>query len=286
VKSIILMRHAEREDRAQEKMGIDWISTAPRPQDPVLSAYGRQQATKVGELLKDVGITKILSSPMIRTVISADLVAEQLGLGPNSINVEMGLVEEAKSFRGKTADEPRPNWNPLILPPSELAAHSSRINLDYKTHMMVEHVKDDTKPNTVREVHATIEDRDEITKDRCRSALREFLTAEDLKDDVLLCVGHGATVKAYALALETDLPEEMKIKGERTVSCFGHFEPLDPSNPLGPWRSVTGEWGTGDFASAAAAAEAAEDSGFVDEAQQRTTSDFPSLSHEDSLASV
>lgn len=40
VKSIILMRHAEREDRAQEKQGLDWISTAPRPQDPTLSAEG------------------------------------------------------------------------------------------------------------------------------------------------------------------------------------------------------------------------------------------------------
>ncbi len=40
VKSIILMRHAEREDRAQELAGKDWISTAPRPQDPVLSARG------------------------------------------------------------------------------------------------------------------------------------------------------------------------------------------------------------------------------------------------------
>lgn len=40
VKSIILMRHAEREDRAQELEGKDWISTAPRPQDPELSARG------------------------------------------------------------------------------------------------------------------------------------------------------------------------------------------------------------------------------------------------------
>lgn len=40
VKSIILMRHAEREDRAQEEKGLDWISTAPRPQDPLLSAEG------------------------------------------------------------------------------------------------------------------------------------------------------------------------------------------------------------------------------------------------------
>lgn len=40
VKSVILMRHAEREDRAEELAGRDWISTAPRPQDPVLSVVG------------------------------------------------------------------------------------------------------------------------------------------------------------------------------------------------------------------------------------------------------
>jgi hypothetical protein len=40
VKSIILMRHAEREDRAMEAEGKDWISTAPRPQDPFLSERG------------------------------------------------------------------------------------------------------------------------------------------------------------------------------------------------------------------------------------------------------
>lgn len=40
LKSIILMRHAEREDRALEAEGKDWISTAPRPQDPKLSPKG------------------------------------------------------------------------------------------------------------------------------------------------------------------------------------------------------------------------------------------------------
>lgn len=41
LKSIILMRHAEREDRALEAEGKDWISTAPRPQDPKLSPKGK-----------------------------------------------------------------------------------------------------------------------------------------------------------------------------------------------------------------------------------------------------
>lgn len=39
-KGIILMRHAEREDRALEAEGKDWISTAERPQDPLLSSKG------------------------------------------------------------------------------------------------------------------------------------------------------------------------------------------------------------------------------------------------------
>ncbi len=268
VKCIILMRHAEREDRAQEKKGIDWISTAPRPQDPVLSEEGatlinyeihhlylsfifpysgRKQAAEVGRQLKDVGITKILSSPMIRTVLTADIIAEVLGLGANSIGVEMGLVEEAKSFRGKTAAEPRPNWNPLILPVSDLQKYSDRIDPNYETIVHVEHVRDEAAPNTVREVHPSLTDRDEIMKDRCRMAVWKIIQSEKLNGEVVLCVGHGATVKNYTKALEAELPEEFHCKGDRTVSCYSAFKPFDENHPLGPWRSVSGEWKTGDI---------------------------------------
>lgn len=259
VKSIILMRHAEREDRAQEMQGLDWISTAPRPQDPLLSAGGIQQAKNAGQQMKSWGITKILTSPMIRTVMTSDIIAEQIGLGEKTINVERGLVEEAKSFRGKTADEPRPNWEPLVLPVSELAKYSSRLNLDYESIVNVQHVRDEQALNTVREVHETLTDRDEITKDRCRQALAKFLAEPSFADDVLLCVGHGATVKSFALAFEAELPPEQKIGGERTVSCFAEFRPVDPANPSGPWRSVLPEWSTGDVDRTAA--EAVEDAG-------------------------
>jgi len=247
VKSITLMRHAEREDRAMELQGKDWISTAPRPQDPILSEKGRRQAAQVGKLLKDVGITKILSSPMIRTVITSDIIAEELGLGLNSVNVEMGLVEEAKSFRGKTAAEPRPNWNPLILPPSELAQFSTHLNLDYKTINEVHHIRDEEALNTVRELHDTLSNRDEITRDRCRVVLKNLIECEDLKNDSILCVGHGATVGAMMKAFQAELPEDLWIKGERAVSCFAEFRPVDENNPLGPWKSVTGSWGSGNL---------------------------------------
>lgn len=282
VKAIILMRHAEREDRAAEAQGIDWISTAERPQDPRLSEEGKHnivemfcmlglaysghlilsgiiQAQNAGEQMKEWGITKILSSPMIRTVMTSDIVAEKIGLGENTICVEMGLVEEAKSFRGKTAAEKLPNWNPLILPTSEVAKYSTRVNLNHQTIMDVKHVRDESALNTVVEVHETLTNKDEVTKDRCRVALGKILADESLADDVVLCVAHGATVKAMSIVLESGLPDSEKIAGERTVSCFAMFRPVDPSNSSGPWRSVLPEWSTGDLARTGA--EALEDRG-------------------------
>jgi hypothetical protein len=49
--------------------------------------------------------------------------------------------------------------------------------------------------------------------------------------------------------LQNGLPEELHIKGEKTVSCFAEFRPLDESNHLGPWKSVTGFWGNGNIES-------------------------------------
>ncbi len=195
---------------------------------------------------------------MIRTVITSDIIAEHLGLGSNSVCVETGLVEEAKSFRGKTAGEPRPNWSPLVLPVSELKAYSDRIDESYEPLHRVSHEKDDSKPNTVSELHPHLTDRDEITRDRCRTVLQQVLSAEHLKDEVVLCVGHGATVLAMTKALQSELPEEHHIKGERNVSCFSEFRPVDPANPLGPWKSVSGVWSSGEKG-----AENEEDKGFA-----------------------
>jgi len=245
VKSVILMRHAEREDRALEKIGKDWISTAVRPQDPKLSSEGFEQAIDVARKLSNVGITKILCSPMIRTVNTADTIAEKLGFKENSVKVEYGLVEEAKSFRGKTDAEPRPNWNPLVLPIDELYSYSSKIDMNYKPLYVVRHERDESKPNTVREVHDSLTDRDEITRDRCKHVLKLIINDKRLEDDVVLLIAHGATVLAMSRALEDALGADEKIQGSRDVSCFAEFRPVDPSNPDGPWRSVTGRWDSG-----------------------------------------
>lgn len=184
---------------------------------------------------------------MIRCVITADLIADQLELKENSICVEPGLVEEAKSFRGKELPDPRPNWNPLVLSTAELSSFSNKIRLDYISLHQVEHVYDETLPNTVREVHHdTSLEKNEITIDRCRTVLKKILTSESLADEVVLCVAHGATVKAFSQALERGLCEEDKIRGERTVSCFAEFRVVNPDDVLGPWKSTASEWDTGD----------------------------------------
>lgn len=188
---------------------------------------------------------------MIRTVQTADIIAEQLGLGENSVCVEMGLVEESKSFRGKTADEPRPNWNPLVLPVSDLKTYSSRLDDSYVSIHDVVHVRDESRPNTVREVHDTLTDLNEITRDRCKTVLKKMLACDDLKDEVVLCVGHGASVLAFSKALETNLPEELKCKGERNVSCFAEFRPVTEGDSDGPWQSVLGHWSSGETGTSA-----------------------------------
>lgn len=255
------MRHAEREDRAFEKEGKDWISTAARPQDPMLSPKGRLQCLSVGQQLASAGITKILCSPMIRTVISADLIAEQLGFGAKSVCIEKGLVEEAKSFRGKKPPEPRPNWDPLIMPPESMVQFSDRLDLDYVPLLDVQHEMDESVPNTVREKHATLTDRDEVTRARVRDIIKRIIHAPFLDGETVLVVAHGATVLAASRMLEEELPEDLKIKGERAVSCFAQYVPVDAAKPDGPWRSLHPEWRSGD-AGDSEVADAKEDQGF------------------------
>lgn len=208
---------------------------------------GIRQALEVGRQLLDRGVTKILCSPMIRCVITADHVAEVLGLGPNSICVEFGLVEEAKSFRGKTSAEPLPSWDPLVMPISELCKYSNRIDTSYEPFMEVQFVRDESTPNHVREAHETLTQRDEVTRDRCRTAVWRIVLSDRFDNETILCVGHGATVSGFHKALEAELPEDQRVSGDRTVSCYSEFAPVDASNPSGAWRSVTGTWATGDI---------------------------------------
>ena len=96
---------------------------------PELSDYGRLQIEEVAETLKGlevahgIKVDKIISSPLIRCVQTSDIVAEALGI--NSISLEYGVMEEAKSFRGHPPNEPAPVWTPLVLSRNELRVYTS-----------------------------------------------------------------------------------------------------------------------------------------------------------------
>lgn len=248
VRGIVLVRHGERIDRYLESIGQDWISTAPRPQDPILSEGGSKDAYRVGTLLKGIGATRILCSPFIRTVQTAHYIAEALGLGENSVHVEYGLIEECKSFRGKNPnDGPLPSWDPLVLPLEELAKYSPYINLNYKSLHHVEHVKDETRLNHVREVSLdpNLVEINDITNLRCKVSLSKIINNKDFENEIIICVGHGATVKGYSKALEANLSDDLKIPTKHPVSFYAHFIPLDANNPEGPWYSPVGSYGSG-----------------------------------------
>jgi broad specificity phosphatase PhoE len=243
-KAIFIMRHGERLDRSLESKGLDWISTAERPHDPPLSDHGILQAQEVGRQLKSCGIVKIISSPMIRTVMTANVLAEVLGLGSESICIEPGLVEEAKSFRGKDSSEPPPTWNPLILSSPLLFRFSDKINTSYIPILPVSHTFDATLPNGVREIFDEFTDRDVVTAQRCARLVRLLLANIDECHRVLL-VTHGAVANHLSRALQGDIDPSLRISGSRTVSSWAEFVPVDARSLEGNWIASSKLWHPG-----------------------------------------
>lgn len=83
---IWLARHGNRVDFVDR----EWALTAERPYDPGLSVDGLIQAQRLGERLAGSGIREIYASPFLRTVQTANAVAEALDL---PIFLEPGLSE-------------------------------------------------------------------------------------------------------------------------------------------------------------------------------------------------
>ena len=237
LKSIILMRHGEREDRAAENKGIDWISNASRPQDPSLSQLGKLQAKLAAQamLLQQLNIKKIFASPTVRCVETAHEVATIQG--PSSvICIEEGLVEEAKSMRGRKEGEKIPNFDPLVLTPLQLAVvYSDRVDIHSTSLCSVSHIQDARMGyNQVREISLdgsdiNIHDLNAITIARtnaCALKLVKFCLGEfssSPENVTVVCVGHGASINGMAVSLQKGCPESKKIRGQRNVSCFAEF---------------------------------------------------------------
>jgi broad specificity phosphatase PhoE len=74
---IILVRHGQTDENVSGKIS----GQGPAP----LNARGRQQAEAAAEVLTDLGVSRILTSPVIRARQTADILAERLQLGTEDI---------------------------------------------------------------------------------------------------------------------------------------------------------------------------------------------------------
>ena len=170
--TVWIARHGNRLDFVNP----EWFNTAERPYDPPLSEDGLVQAKQLGKRLVGEGIVHIFASPFLRTVQTANQVADTLDL---PIKLESGLSEWLN-----------PAWmqtDPERLPLEILQEQFPRIDPSYTSRVIAQY------PET-----------SEMVLERTReTALR--LTAEFSED--MLLVGHGASVVGTTHGLVSGTPE-------------------------------------------------------------------------------
>ncbi len=157
--TVWIARHGNRLDFVNP----EWFNTARRRYDPPLSKDGFIQAQELGQRLKNKNISHIISSPFLRTIQTANEVAQVLDL---PIKLEAGLSEWFN-----------PEWmdsHPETHPQEFLAEEYPRIDWSYQS------LVNPTYPETQAKVTRR-------TKQAASQLVREF--SEDL-----LLVGHGASV--------------------------------------------------------------------------------------------
>lgn len=168
--TVWIARHANRLDFVNP----EWFNTAERPYDPPLSEDGFVQAQELGERLKEERITSIFVSPFLRTVQTANKVAEILDL---PLKLEWGMCEWLN-----------PEWMPAMpetLPPETLAQKFPRIDLSYRSRIVPKY------PET-----------DEGCVQRAGETARTL--ADEFASEDILLVGHGASVIGATIGLAVE----------------------------------------------------------------------------------
>jgi broad specificity phosphatase PhoE len=165
--TIWIARHGNRIDFVNPQ----WFDTAKRPYDPHLSDDGIVQAQQLAKRLqRESRITRIFASPFLRTVQTANEVAEVLDL---PIKLDWGLCEWLN-----------PEWMsamPETLSRETLARDYPRVDLSYSSDNPV-------YPETW---DACIE----------RSSKTCRRLADNYREEEILLVGHGASVIGTAMGL-------------------------------------------------------------------------------------
>lgn len=98
-RAVFVARHGEREDYQWTHRGESWQAQAERPWDTPLTAAGHQQGRALGigvaqhcDQLGLAPVTRIVSSPLIRCVQTANTAALSLGLD-RGVGIEAGISE-------------------------------------------------------------------------------------------------------------------------------------------------------------------------------------------------
>jgi broad specificity phosphatase PhoE len=160
MQTLWIARHANRQDFADPT----WAETADRPHDPGLSPNGQEQARQLAHRIATLGVDRIVASPFLRTVQTAQHAAEAADL---RVFLEPGLGEWAN-----------PHWfdaPPTPLPFSTLAARYDRLADGHRA------CRQPSYPESKDESLARL------------GAAAQCL-AQRYDDETLLLVGHGITV--------------------------------------------------------------------------------------------
>ncbi|OCQ95728.1 phosphoglycerate mutase [Nostoc sp. MBR 210] len=162
-----IARHANRLDFVNP----DWFLTAERRYDPPLSDDGFVQAKQLAQRLKSEKITHIFASPFLRTVQTANAVAEALDL---SIKLETGLSEWLN-----------PEW--MTEEPERLSALTLK-----KLFPRIDHSYTPRIAAKYPETHEQV---------RARSGQTARCLATECFPEQILLVAHGASVLGAAMGL-------------------------------------------------------------------------------------
>ena len=165
-RTLWLARHGNREDFVDDT----WRESAERPDDPGLSPDGLEQAEQLAERLKDIHIDTIFASPFLRTVQTAQIIAEALD---KRVFLEPGLGEKLSEtyFSGE----------PEILSRERLAEDFPNVELGHEPLL---------KP--------VFPEDDEANVSRMGEAAELIV---EKYEGTLLFVGHGATIGGVVQAL-------------------------------------------------------------------------------------
>ena len=164
--TVWIARHGNRLDFVNPA----WFNTAKRPYDPPLSDDGVIQAQELGQRLTSESIAHIFVSPFLRTVQTADAIAQALDL---PLKLEAGLSEWLN-----------PQWMkepPETLSLEELADKYPRIDSSYSSRVLPQYPESN-----------------ETVMQRTAQTARQLV--EEFSEDILL-VGHGASVLGATVGL-------------------------------------------------------------------------------------